>query len=257
MPLPPITAPTPGLQYSALDIIKGSMRAVNILSAGRVPTADEAKDYLEILNQMIDGWNAERLMIFTVNPLGPFNLSVNKQAYTVGVGGDINIPRPPRIERITVLWLGNPTQPTEIDLDIVDEQGWSAIPVKNIGAPLPQKVWEDGGFPLRTLSYWPYPTVAIQTVLYAWQALAFFPNLDGKLTFPPGYLEALRFNLAMRLDNAEITPLIAKMAEESKARIKSFNSPILTVQADTDGLMASGNGSYNWLSDQPVFRGRG
>jgi hypothetical protein len=245
------------MQASALDIIKGAMRAVNILSAGRNPTADETSDYLAILNQMLDGWNAERLMIFTVQRLGPFDLTPGQQFYKVGLGpgADISISRPPRIELITILWLGNPVQPAELGLDMLDEQGWASIPVKNIPGPLPQKVWDDGGFPQRTLAYWPIPTIDIQTVFYGWGALTQFPDQATQLVFPPGYLEALRFNLAMRLDNAEITPLVAKMADESKARIKGFNTPILTLQADTY-LLDPKSAAYNWLSDTPVIRGR-
>lgn len=255
MPLPPVTPPIPGMSASGLDIIKGAMRAVTILSPGRVPSNDEASDYLAILNQFLDACNAERLMIFTIPRLGPFNLTAGKQAYTLGIGGDFNIPRPPRIELITILWLGNPQQPAEIGLDILDEMGWAQIPVKNLGASLPQKVWEDGGFPLRTLNYWPFPNAAVQTVIYPWQSLTFFPDLNQKLTFPPGYLEFLRYNLAIRLDNAEITPQVMKLADESRARIKSFNQPILTLQADT-ALLDPRAAAYNWISDTPVIRGR-
>lgn len=243
------------MQASGLDIIRGAMRAVNILSSGRVPTSDEASDYLAILNQFLDACSSERLMIFTVDRLGPFNLTLGKQAYTVGIGGDINIPRPARIDLITILWLGNPQQPSEIPLEMLDERGWADIPVKNLGAALPDKVWDDGNFPVRTLSYFPYPTVAVQTVLYAWQSLSLFPDLNTKLVFPPGYLEFLRFNLAIRLDNAQITPQVQKLADESKARIKSFNVPTLTLRVDPDLLSAS-DIQYNWISDQPVIRGR-
>ncbi len=245
------------MSASGLDIIKGAMRAVNILSAGtgEVPSASEEQDYLAILNQFLDACNAERLMIFTIQRLGPFNLTLNQQAYTVGTGGNINIPRPPRIDLITILWLGNPQQPTELGLDMLDAAGWASIPVKNLPSPLPEKVWDDGGFPLRTLNYWPIPSQTIQTVFYAWTALSFFPNLSTQMTFPPGYLEFLRYNLAVRLDNAEITPQVQKLADESKARIKSFNSPILTLQVDS-ALLDPKQGAYNWLSDQPIVRGR-
>jgi hypothetical protein len=231
------------------------MRAVNILSAGRNPTADEASDYLAILNQFLDACNAERLMIFTVKRLGPFNLTVNQQTYTVGPGGTINIPRPPRIELITVLWLGNPQQPAEIGLDMLDEVGWAQIPTKNLGSPLPQKVWNDNSFPFMNLNYWPFPTQAIQTVLYGWQALNFFPDLATQLSFPPAYLDFLRWNLAIRLDNAQITPQVMQLAQESKDRIKRFNQPYLTLEVDTI-LMDPKAAAYNWISDLPVIRGR-
>src|ERR1700685_960732 len=119
MPVPPIEEPVPGLQPSGRDIIQGERRAENILGsgAGENPTAQEAEDYLAILNQFLDSCNAERLMIFTIQRLGPFNLVQNQQAYTVGIGGNINIPRPPRIEIITIIYLNNPATPAEIGSD--------------------------------------------------------------------------------------------------------------------------------------------
>lgn len=243
---------------SAMDIIRGSMRAVNILSAGRVPTSAEAQDYLEILNQMLDAFNAERLMIYTVNRYGPFPLTIGQQVYTLGTGGDFNIPRPPRVEFITIINLTNNVQPDEIPIEMLDEEGWASIPVKNIGGPLPEKVWEDGDFPLRNLSYWTIPTVPVQTCIYGWGALQQFPDLNTKLIWPPGYLEALRWNLAIRLDNAEISPYVAAMAVESKARLKGFNQPTITLECNDGIEMLSGDsaGAYNFLSDQPVYRGR-
>jgi hypothetical protein len=244
------------MSASGLDIIKGAMRAVNILSSGRNPTSEESSDYLAILNQFLDACNAERLMIFTIQRQGPFNLVPGQQAYTVGPGGYINIPRPPRIELVTILWLGNPQQPSEIGLDMLDEAGWASLPVKNIGSPLPEKCWNDLGYPLYTLNYWPYPNGStVQTVLYTWTALTLFPNLSTPLMFPPGYLEFIRFNLAMRLDNAQITPQVQALAAESKARIKGFNTPMLTLQLDPD-LLSKDAVAYNWLTDLPTVRGR-
>lgn len=232
------------------------MRAGNILSAGENPTAGEAQDYMELLNQLLDASNAERNMIFTVNRYGPFDLTPGKQSYTLGTGQDIDMPRPPRIEAISIINLNNNTQPVELPLDILDEIGWRDIPVKNIGGPLPDKVWDDGGFPFRTLSYWTFPTVAVQTVIYAWSMLQFFPDQATKLTFPPAYLEFLRWNLTLRLDNAKITPQVVALAAESKARIKSFNQPILTLRPDPDAMMISGGSGieYNWISDTPIYR---
>jgi hypothetical protein len=91
--------------------------------------------------------------------------------------------------------------------------------------------------------------------LYPWAALTQFPNLSTQLSFPPGYLEFLRYNLAIRLDNAQITPQVQQLANDSKLRIKSFNSPTITVQPDP--LLLDKDGvAYSWLTDLPVVRGR-
>lgn len=256
MPLPPVVAPIPGLSQSALDIIKSALRLVNVLGSGANPTASEAEDALAILNQMIDAWQIDRLMIYTVNRLAldingnAFTLQSGKQSYSVGVGGLFNTPRPARIDAISLIYLSNAAQPLELPLEPQTDEMWAAIPVKNVTGTIPTKFWNDLNFPAMNLNFWPVPTQANQIVLYAWQLLAFFPNLASKLQFPPGYLECLRYNLAVRLAAEfgvqQIPSTIPALANEAMAKVKSFNIPLIDLGMDS---ALTGNGYYNWLSD--------
>lgn len=263
MPLPPQTAPIPGLQQSALDIIKSALRLINVLGSGRNPSASESADALAILNQMIDGWQIDRLMIFTVNRMdldmnqNPFTLVSGRQAYKVGLpNGDFLIPRPARIDSVSLIYLANAAQPLELELDDLTDEQWQQIPVKNTTSTIPTAVWNDLGFPYLTLSFWPIPSTANQIVLYAWQVLQYFPNLAQKLTFPPGYLECLRYNLAVRLaaefGKEQINPAIPAIAIDSMGKIKSFNIPITEMKLDP--ALSGGGGYYNWLVDRIVKR---
>ncbi len=231
-------------------LITGSMRLLGVYAPGETPTAADMQDGLSALNTMLDGWNAERLAIFTITR-SEFSLTVNQQVYTVGAGGDFNIARPARIERISIISLNNPVQPLELPMEMLTFYGWQNIPVKDISSTLPLQVYDDGAFPLRNLSYWPIPSTAVDTALYYWTALGAFADLTTDYTFPPGYQEALQYNLAVRLApifGRSTPPEVVVIAESSKAKIKSMNIIPLNMRCD-DALVPGQGGYYDYRSD--------
>jgi hypothetical protein len=207
---------------------------------------------------MLDAWSADRLQVFTVS-IQTFPLTPGQQTYSMGTGGNFNVTRPAKIDRASIVSLTNPSQPLELDIDVYSDQDWQAIPVKNIPSTLPQGVYPDDGFPLNNLSFWPIPSVAVNTILYTWTALTEFPDLVTDITFPPGYAEALRYNLAVRLMaempgnyNQVTAGITTGLATESLARIRSMNLP--TVESQIDPALSGFGGRYSYLSDMPVGR---
>lgn len=240
---------------TATDLINSSLRLIGVTASGEQPTADEANDAFVILNQMIDSWTTERLMIFTITiidtPLVP-----GTQTYTLGTGGTLNFARPSRIERMSIVNLNNPAQPLELPLEMLSDQEWQSVPVKIINSALPTKVYDDGAFPFRNLSFWPIPTVLVNTRIYGWSALTQFPDLFTDETFPPGYLKALRYNLAVDLApeyGVPLRPEVAAQAISSKAVIKSINAPMPVSYVDP-AIRGEKASVYNWLTDQPAGR---
>jgi hypothetical protein len=91
---------------------------------------------------------------------------------------------------------------------------------------LPTLIYDDDGFPLRTLSFYPVPSGTPQVALYTWIALTSFAAVTTDNTFPPGYEEALYSNLAIRLSAdgfGDVSPALAALAAESLGRLKSAN----------------------------------
>lgn len=250
---------------TGLDLITSSMRLIGVLASGENPSSAEANDALEILQDLIDQWQAERLNVFTIQRIAvdvngnPLALIPGQQAYTVGTNGSFNIPRPARIDRVGIINLANPIQPLELAIEVLDDAGWQAIPVKNIQSALPLKVWNDKGFPFMTLYYWAVPNVVVQTALYVWGLLSTFNDLNiTELEFPPAYAKALRFNLAIDLApefGRDVPQIVAATAIQAKAIVKSMNSttPIMGVD---EALRGGGKRTYNWLTDEPVSGGR-
>lgn len=240
----------------ALDLISSSMRLIGALASGETPSGSEASDSLTVLNQMLDSWAADRLMVFTIT-IDEFALVPLQQVYTYGVGGNFNSVRPARIDRVSIVSLTNPAQPLELPIDYLTDWDWQQYPVKNIQTTLPQAVYDDQAFPLRNLSFWPIPTVVVNTRIYHWTQLTQYTDLNTDNSYPPGYIEALRYNLAMRL-MAEfpggydpiMSQTTAPLAVESLARVRSMNLPL--IEAFCDAALTAKSARYNYYSDTPV-----
>lgn len=252
----PSTSTTPGLSMTALDIITSALRLIGVLSVGEQPTAPESTDALMVLNQMLDSWNSQRLLIFAVKR-EVFGLVAGQQAYQMGPNApDFNTERPARIDRASIINLTNEAQPLELPIPILDAMQWQAIPVKAVESSLPTQVYDDNGFPFRTLSYWPIPAIQVQTAIYSWTALTFFPDLRTAMEFPPGYLKALRYNLAVDLApefGAQLDPMVMAQAVAAKADVKRLNIHPVYVGCDA-GVTNQGKNIFNWLTGEPLRR---
>ena len=64
------------------------MKDIGALAAGEVPTADEAQDALDMLNDMVAQWSNENMMVFYKTEI-IFNTVQNTVQYTLGPGGSV------------------------------------------------------------------------------------------------------------------------------------------------------------------------
>lgn len=224
---------------TAFDLITSGLNLVGVLSGDEQPNFNDANRGLMVLNDMIDAWNADRLAIFTTR-IDDFPLVLSQQAYTLGTGGNFNMPRPARIDAMSAILLDNPANPVEVPMDMYSVDDWQTqVPVKVVTGSFPQICYDDGGFPLRTLNFWPIPTgQPCSARIYSWQGLG-AQTLQSQVSFPPGYSEALRYNLAARLAAEFAVPsdkyasgIVATLAIQGLARIKTMNAPDLGLRSD-------------------------
>lgn len=238
---------------TALDVITAAMLRINAIAPGENPTDGEAETGLNNLNDMMDAWQAERLMIYSIQRQ-VFTLNSGQQSYTVGPGGDIDIPRPPTINRMGIINLSNAAQPLELPLQMLTDTQWQLTPVKQIYSTLPQLVYDDGGYPWRTLYLWCIPSVSVGLALYIPALLGAFIDLATDYEFPPGYADAIKWNLAVRIApefGGFMPPTLPALALEAKARVKSINTPSLDLRCD-EALVGRGRPHWNWLTDTPT-----
>lgn len=260
----PVLSPTQTLSRSATDFIKSALRLVGALRSGLNLAGDELNDCKMVLNDLLDAWSANRTTIFTVQRVTldqnqvALSLVAGQQTYSLGnVLGNENflLARPPRLERVSVLYSASQSTPDELAMDMYDDVQWQSIANKSTPSLLPQVCYVEKNFPDMNLSFWPVPSQANPVVLYVWGALQLFPDLKTQFLFPPGYARALRFNLAVDLaaefpcDMTKL-PLVTQRAALYKAEIESLNIEAKAATCD-EALLGSDGRMGNIYSGTP------
>lgn len=236
----PVLNPTQTIALSATDFIKSALRLVGALRSGALLANDELTDCKMVLNAMLDAFSAERTQVpaVTVQTLDQnqvaLTLKANQQAYKLGnvIGGeDFLLPRPSRVERVSVMYSASQQTPVELPMEMVDDVAWQGIANKSTASLLPQACFVDQSnavFPDMVLYFWPVPNQSNPVVLYLWGVLQQFADLETQFLFPPAYAEMLRYNLAVRLAaefpcDLQKFPLVQKLAAQAKERVASIN----------------------------------
>lgn len=235
---------------TALDLISSSLRLLGVLASGENASANEANEGLIALNDMLDTWTTEQLLIFS-KVTETFALVAGQQSYQMGTGApDFNTPRPQRIEN--ALWQ-QPTGSTNFNLqiEIINQDQWAAITTPQIQSNIPTKMFPNYTFPYATLYFWPIPQVVNNLILWSWKPPIDIAALTTTISLPPGYNKAMKYNLALELApefGAMPSPLVVSVAEESKAAIKRMNNkPILLSQ---DEALLPHKPVFNWLTGE-------
>ena len=66
-----------------IDIISRALKDIGALEAGEVPTADAAQDAFDMLNDMLDQWSNEGMMVYNYTEI-IFPVVQNQTQYTIG-----------------------------------------------------------------------------------------------------------------------------------------------------------------------------
>lgn len=115
----------------------------------------------------------------------------------------------------------------DIPMEKLTMEQYAAITVKNTPSQIPLKWYDNGDWPLRTVTVWPIPQRCQEALAWQWQPLLNFNDLDTEINFPPGYERALRFALAVELANEfgkEVPAVVSGIARQSKGFVKRMNS---------------------------------
>ncbi len=235
---------------TGLDLINSSLRLIGVLASGETVSNDEANDALASLNQMLDTWSTQNLLI-PAKISESLALVVNQQTYQMGTGApDFNTARPQKIENINWQQVSGSTT-LEIPIEILNQDQWAAISIKTITSNLPTRMWPQYLYPYVKLNFWPIPSVAGNVIVWSWKPLSSIATLTTSLSVPPGYLRALRYNLGIELApeyGRQLDPVVIENAVESKASIKRMNSPITLLGIDPGVLPKKS--TWNWFTGE-------
>lgn len=152
----------------------------------------------------------------------------------MGPSGTFNTTRPVRIVSAAIRDESQ-SPAVEYPVEIVSLQQWQNITVKGMSASLPDRLFAEGSYPLETINIFPNPTIANKLVIWSDKPISSFASIDTEISLPPGYEEALIFNLCIRIapEYGKVVPNeVGLIAIESKANIKKLNHRISYMEVD-------------------------
>ena len=229
------------------DLITEALQELGVVEAGGTPTGNDSTLGLRKINDLVDQWAAERLLIYTVGSTS-FAIAASDATYTVGSGGNINTAWPVEIDHVTYKDTSLST-PVEVELTKLTPDAWAKMPIKGLTSAYPQAFYFDRAFTssLGTLNLWPVPTSSTLTgYLYAPTPVSEFSALTTSVTLPPGYrrliVKSLVCELAPAFGRSGAVQLSQQQADEAKRVVKAANTPLLDLSIDSGAL--PGNRRY-------------
>ena len=193
----------------ASDLVNGALRLIGAIASGETPNSDEAADGLTALQQLLDSWSAEELLVFATT-IQSVSLTANTASYTLGT-------RPVKILSADVTISG-----VNFPLDVVGPEAWGNTPDKTDVSSHTKKIFCDYGYPTATLYVAPLPAASATVKLFQTTDLATLASGSTTFAMPEAYSRAIMYNLAIDLApqyGRAVDGAVMKRADETKAAL--------------------------------------
>jgi hypothetical protein len=201
------------------ELVTQAMKEAGVLTGGETPTSEEVVDALGSLNRMLASWANNSLYIYA-RTFENFPLSSGVGDYTIGPGGDFNTIRPMHIIDAYV------RQDTlDYWLSVIPDEEYDAIAYKDIDS-IPQVLNYTAQFPQATIRIYPKPQASFTLYLRSEKQLATI-TLNDEISLPPGWEDALVYNLAVRLGPSyglPADPVLVELASQSRMALENNTS---------------------------------
>jgi hypothetical protein len=211
--------------FTAGDQINAALRLLGVLAEGETTSPEASNDALSALNQMIDSWNTERLMIYnTIDQIHTWPAGLLER--TLGPTGDFVGVRPVLLDDST--YYRDPGTNVSFGIKFINQQQYNGIAVKTVTSTYPQVIWVNMTFPDITMTIYPRPTRDLEWHFVSVEELAQPATLATQIYMPPGYLRAFKYNLACEIApefGVEPSPTVSRIAMTSKRNLKRINNP--------------------------------
>lgn len=222
------------------DIIKTSLRLLNVKEVSENLTADESNDGRAALNDIIEQMNLQNYFQTGKTQITQ-TLTASDGDYTFGTGGD-NTTRP--LEIFTAF-----VRDGSIDypVKIISNEEYSHITYKSITSSYPYNLYFRAGYPLATIELYPVPSKTTTLYLETRAALSTYTAGTDTVDLPPGYLKYLKYQLAIDIgpEYKEASASIYEQARKAEELIKRTNLKDKPVMLNTARLSTRGsNGGY-------------
>lgn len=228
-----------------IDIITDALIDIGALAPGESIEAVISSFAFRKLNDLIDQWSNEKLMVYYITEI--IQTIAGATAWTIGPSGQINVPRPLRINSafVRVATLDYPVA-------IIDVNAYEMIGLKQLNGPWPRALYYQPTEPIGVINFWPLPSSG-EIHMFADTVFTSFATINDAIILPQGFSAALKWNLAEKLlpgfgkkDPASIQ-MIMENAAQGKALIKRTNMQPQQV-ARFDGLITKRNSAdAGWI----------
>lgn len=215
---------------SVNSIVSRAMRLSGNLGTGETMDAAEAADGMEALNSMLDAWALEKLMLFKFDTL---TFTPTASSFTIGPTGNLVTVRP-----IEILSAYRKSGGVDLPVQILSREQYESILLKELSNKV-QALYYKPEYPNGRVFVWPVATNE-PLFLSLQQPITGFTSTADAIVLPPGYEEALTFNLAVLLCaeyNKDASRAVVRQAMNTKRLIKTVNNevPMLSVDPALDG----------------------
>lgn len=210
---------------TASDQINGALRLLGVLAEGESPSPETAQDALMALNQMLDSWSTERLAVYSTQDQ-VFTWPSGEITRTIGPTGNFVGNRPVLIDDAT--YFRDPQTNVSYGVKLINQQQYDGIAVKTVTSTYPSVMFVNNTFPDMTMTVYPKPLRDLEWHIISVEELSQPATLATVLHFPPGYMRAFRYNLAVEMApefGVEPSPQVARIAMTSKRNLKRINNP--------------------------------
>lgn len=177
---------------SAASIIKDALILVGGLEDDETPTSDQEAHALRMLNRLTKAWSKQGLRVWGWKQ-GTLTLVADQQSYTLGPSGDLDIDRPIQIDNVRRV-----VSSVETPIELVGRSVYMNQPSKDSTGKV-VFVYYDAQLAQGKLYVWPAPDAADSLKFDYKSYLEDFDASSDTPFFPPEWLDALVYNLALRL----------------------------------------------------------
>jgi len=231
------------------DLVTHALEDCGRLKPGGTPGTVESAVGLRTLNAMLDTWKTERLMVYA-EVRTEFDIISGQQTYSIGTGANWDVERPERIERAEFIFT-NTSPEVEVPVKILSPQEWAALTPKKLTNTIQTMLYYEPTVPNGTVTLWPKPTQNWKIAVWTWRTIGQFASLATTINLPPGYQEAIEYNLAVKLadkypDTARVSQVTVEAARSAKRKIKTMNEPVLQMQCEGGDMGVEQNAGRRW-----------
>lgn len=241
-----MTSPVP---ITPGDIITLALKTANVVGVGQAPEAEDMNDAFNLLNMMLAQLQRRRYFIYQL--IDTAFVGTGAISYTVGPGGNFNIPRPAKIESAFFRQNFGGPNPVDYPLEILRaREDYNQISLKSLNS-FPRYAFYDMAYPIGNLFIWPVPNNTYEIHITTMLQLQQFVTPSDIIALPPEYSAALMWNLVQELYpfyGLPPNPAVTGKAEASLRIIEEANVAI--PQLKIPAALRNNNGAtYNIYGD--------